>query len=235
MIRCRAVRCAFLTHRAESGSKQKGSNYDQANVQTEDYAGTLCLPDLSDRDVYGGRPCAGDGLLAGVRHGIERSASVAGIRHHFCADDAMRHAGSAHGFRATTHQARRMTRQRFLWLCAMAVLVGCATTNDDARAQGGVAQLNVHAVTVLRDPSSTSGSLVLALEQVSRQEAAVFGRMAKPVKAATDAWSELGKMGGRPIVAVTEYRDWIWYATDVARDPGTQEVRMFIAGYAIRK
>jgi hypothetical protein len=59
--------------------------------------------------------------------------------------------------------------------------------------------------------------------------------MAKPVKAATDAWSELGKMGGRPIVAVTEYRDWIWYATDVARDPGTQEVRMFIAGYAIRK
>lgn len=90
-------------------------------------------------------------------------------------------------------------------------------------------------VSVLSDPASTRGSLDAALAHLSHGNAPVVLKMPSPVQSSAQVLPELQRIGERPIVAMTEYKNWLWFATDVARDAQTGAVRVFIGGYAVHK
>src|SRR5690349_12480852 len=147
----------------------------------------------------------------------------------------MHHPRSAGGVGATTNEARVNMDRRLLLLllllCGLLLAVGCASKGDR-----GISNVEaVQRVDMVRNPVSTLASLRLALEQVERTTAPVQGRTAKLVRTVSEGVSELGRFVDHPILAAAEYHGWFWYATDVARDSETKEVKMFIAGYAIRK
>jgi hypothetical protein len=90
-------------------------------------------------------------------------------------------------------------------------------------------------IVVVQDPSTTSGSLAVALEQVRRASASSVLRTRHPVVSVIGALPEVQKVTDRPIVAVTEYKGWFWFATDVVRDSETQAIQTFISGYAVQR
>jgi hypothetical protein len=125
---------------------------------------------------------------------------------------------------------------RVLLLSAALALTGCQRPGGDSSVRNaGGNKAAMSGVAFLKDPSPTRGSLSVALAQVSRPDPAAVLRTTIPVQAATDVLPEIQKVDGRPIVAVTEFQGWLWFATDVARNSETQAVGMFIAGYAVRK
>jgi hypothetical protein len=118
-----------------------------------------------------------------------------------------------------------------LLIVLLAILAGCATHNNAPT----FVPPQSDDVLVLADPGITGNSLALALNQVRRPNAPVAASLPKPATFALLTLPEVKKLAERPIIAVTEYQDWIWYATDVARDSRTQVINSLIAGYAVQK
>lgn len=113
---------------------------------------------------------------------------------------------------------------------------GCAAHQSKSTfVVAGENQTALSDVTVLADPTFTAPTLNLALDQVNRPKAPVVGTLAKPATSALQALPSLQKIARRPIVAVTEYQNWLWFATDVTRDENTKAVNTFISGYALQK
>jgi hypothetical protein len=92
-----------------------------------------------------------------------------------------------------------------------------------------------HDVAVLTDSSTTSSTLAAAMPQFSSGTAPILLPNRQPVNSPMAAVPELEHISNRPLLAVTEYKDWFWYATDVDRDPQTQAIRSFNGGYAVQK
>ena len=88
---------------------------------------------------------------------------------------------------------------------------------------------------MVKDPSTTAGSLEAALPQLGRASTPVLLKTRRPVVSAVQALPGIQKSANRPIIAVTEYKDWYWFATDVSWDSETKTIRVFIGGYAVQK
>ncbi len=116
-------------------------------------------------------------------------------------------------------------------LLLLIVLAGCATQNNTSTFT--TSQLDN--VVVLADPSITANALAVALNQVRNPNAPVAASLPKPATAPLQALPAVKKVAERPIIAITEYQDWLWFATDAVRDPRTQVIGSFLAGYAVQK
>jgi len=90
-------------------------------------------------------------------------------------------------------------------------------------------------VFVMTDPSSTRGALEAALAYLNRGSAPVVLKNQTAFQSAAQVLPELQKVAERPILATTEYKNWLWFATDVVHDSQTQTIRTFLGGYAVRK
>lgn len=135
----------------------------------------------------------------------------------------------------TTAPLSLMLRGALLALVLLFLIpTGCAPHRESARRpdkQG----INASAVYVLENSSSTGGSLKLAMKQVSHPDALVVLRMDQPAEALLATLREIQNLSNHPIVAMTEYDGWFWFATDVARESDTKTIRTLIKGYAIKK
>jgi hypothetical protein len=94
---------------------------------------------------------------------------------------------------------------------------------------------NLGEVQMVLDPTVTSSSLDAALPQFSRGAPPVSLRSLRPAYSAAQALPDVERISGRPVVAMTEYRDWLWYATDVAATGDPHGPGAFLSGYAVQK
>jgi hypothetical protein len=87
----------------------------------------------------------------------------------------------------------------------------------------------------MQDPSSTTASLEAALPQFSRGAPPTMLKSLRPAYSAAQAFPDVQRIAGRPVVAITEYKDWYWYATDVAPATDANGPGSFLSGYAVQK
>ena len=86
----------------------------------------------------------------------------------------------------------------------------------------------------LLDPSITSASFEAVLPQFSRGAPPAMISLS-PAYSMHQTLPNVQKLSRKPVVAMTHYRNWYWYATDVTRDPDTQAIQNFVGGYAVQK
>jgi hypothetical protein len=72
------------------------------------------------------------------------------------------------------------------------------------------------------------------LAYLNRGSAPVVLKSQTAFQSVAQVLPELQKVAERPILATTEYKNWLWFATDVVHDQ-TQTIRTFLGGYAVRK
>jgi hypothetical protein len=122
-------------------------------------------------------------------------------------------------------------------LVSLAAIPGCASHSAREStfvvASGTAGDLSN--VTVLADPAFTAPTLEVALDQINNPKAAVVGTLPKPAASALQALAGVQHFARRPVVAVTEYRNWLWFATDVRLDDEAKAVTAFTGGYAVEK
>jgi len=94
---------------------------------------------------------------------------------------------------------------------------------------------NLGEIQMVQDPSVTSASLDAALPQFSRGGPPIFLKSFHPAYSAVQALPEVERISQRPVVAMTEYRNWFWYATDVASTGDAHGPGTFLSGYAVQK
>jgi hypothetical protein len=111
-------------------------------------------------------------------------------------------------------------------------LAGCASPQEPINIRTHP-RTKTSEVVVIKDPSPMIGAFGLALRQVSNASAPIVLRTRRPIVSATGALPEIQKVADLPILAVTEYKGWFWFATAVSRDSETDEIRTFISGYAV--
>jgi len=85
------------------------------------------------------------------------------------------------------------------------------------------------------DPSPTSASLAAALPQFSRGAPPIFLKSKLPAFSLRQTLPDVQNISDRPLLAMTEYNGWFWYATDVAPSPDPQAIGAFVSGYAVQK
>jgi hypothetical protein len=110
---------------------------------------------------------------------------------------------------------------------------GCATHKAKQNPKVALAPVESQ-VEELSDPSITSASLAAVLPQFSRGAPPAMISL-NPAYSMHQALPNVQKLSRKPVVAMTQYRNWYWYATDVTRDPNTQAIQNFLAGYAVQK
>ena len=122
-------------------------------------------------------------------------------------------------------------------LLCLAAISGCATRakNESTFVVAGGNSEMLSNVTVLADPTFTAPTLDVALDQIDRSKAPVIGNLPRAATSALQALPGVQKMSRRPVVAVTEYRNWLWFATDVTLDENARAVTAFTGGYAVQK
>jgi len=86
----------------------------------------------------------------------------------------------------------------------------------------------------LSDPAVTSASLAAVIPQFSRGAPPVLISM-QPAYSMEQGLFGVQRISKRPVVAMTQYNNWYWYATDVDRDSNTQAIQTFRGGYAVQK
>jgi len=110
---------------------------------------------------------------------------------------------------------------------------GCATHKAKQNPRVALAPIESH-VEVLPDPSITSASLAAVLPQFSRGAAPAMISL-QPAYSMHQTLPDVQKLSLKPVVAMTQYGNWYWYATDVERNPDTQAIQNFLSGYAVQK
>jgi len=118
-------------------------------------------------------------------------------------------------------------------------MTGCAShgshESDSTFVVAGGNPETLNNVTVLADPTFTAATLEVAMDQIAASKASAVGTLRTPATSAMQALPGVQKLGRRPIVAVTEYRNWLWFATDVTLDENAKAVTAFRGGYAVQK
>jgi hypothetical protein len=125
-----------------------------------------------------------------------------------------------------------MRKRLITSLLIVAATAGCASHHKQYTMATSAPR---HDVAVLKDSSATSATLAAAMPQFSSGATPVLLPNRQPVNSALAAVPQIEHISNRPLLAVTEYKDWFWFATDVNRDPQTQAIRSFNGGYAVQK
>jgi len=73
-----------------------------------------------------------------------------------------------------------------------------------------------------------------AFKQVTSATPHVVSKASAPVSTLESGLPHVRKFSKRPIVAMSESKDWFFYATTVARDKNGRPV-LFLSGYAIQR
>src|SRR5262245_48101957 len=84
------------------------------------------------------------------------------------------------------------------------------------------------------DPSVASASLAAVLPQFSRGPSPAMISL-QSIYSIEKGLPNVQKLTKRPVVAMTQYRNFYWYATDVSRNPDTQAIQSFLSGYAVQR
>lgn len=100
--------------------------------------------------------------------------------------------------------------------------------------EGGLARRSGEIQTV-HDVAHARIPFAIAAKQLTGPGALVVFKCRQPVQNAREILPDVQKLTTRPILATTEFNDWIWFATDVVRDGETGTIRTFIGGYAVHK
>lgn len=116
-------------------------------------------------------------------------------------------------------------------LALLAVCAGCA----HPRAHTIALAPNTADVAFVPDPSSTSASLAAALPKFNQGAPPILLRSGRPIFSLEQGLPDVQRISKQPLLAMTEYNGWLWYATDVARDASSQSVGNFLSGYAVQK
>jgi hypothetical protein len=116
-------------------------------------------------------------------------------------------------------------------LLLIAVCAGCA---HRTKSNPKVALAPASDVEEMMDASLAAPSLTAVIPQFSRGEAPVLISM-QPAYSMHQALPNVQKLTRKPVVAMTQYKNWYWYATDVSRDPDSRAIQAFLGGYAVQK
>src|SRR5262245_41816240 len=125
-------------------------------------------------------------------------------------------------------------QKSLITLLLVAAFAGCAHNKTSMTRNAGSSS-NLGEVQIVLDPTVTSSSLDAALPQFSRGAPPVSLRSLRPAYSAAQSLPDVEKISHRPVVAMTEYKDWFWYATDVAPAGDPQRPGAFLSGYAVQK
>jgi hypothetical protein len=145
----------------------------------------------------------------------------------------------AQGCGGPARRRRRCVREiaGLVALVSLAGIPGCtshgANKSTFVVANGSAGDLSN--VIVLADPTFTAPTLDDALDQLGNPKSAVIGTLPKPAISALQALAGVQKLARRPVVAVTEYRNWLWFATNVTLDEQAKAVTAFTGGCAVQK
>jgi len=120
-----------------------------------------------------------------------------------------------------------------LTLLLAAACAGCAH-HKAASTQTVALAPNEGPVEELANPSATSAGLAAVVPQFSRGAPPIMISQ-QPIYSMRHALLNVQRISPKPVVAMVEYKNWYWYATDVTRDPNTQAVQDFRSGYAVQK
>ena len=131
------------------------------------------------------------------------------------------------------NQTKPKTMYKPLTLIAVLLIVaftGCATHKPKTVALAPIQSQ----VEELPDSSITRASLEAVLPQFSRGAPPAMISL-QPAYSMHQALPNVQKLSRKPVVAMTKYGNWYWYATDVERNPDTQAIQNFLSGYAVQK
>jgi hypothetical protein len=121
------------------------------------------------------------------------------------------------------------------YLLSLALVIVCAGCAHPRPARTVALAPNPVDVRMLTNPSVTSASLDAALPQFSRGAPPIFLRSERPIYTVEQGLPEVQRVAKQPLLAMTEYNGWLWYATDVTPDGNNQSGGMFRSGYAVQK
>jgi len=93
----------------------------------------------------------------------------------------------------------------------------------------------VSQVYVLQNPTPMAATLSAAMPQFSRGAPPIFLKSGQAALSLSQTMLDVQQISDKPVLAMTEYRDWFWYATDVSKDMDTQDIQSFRSGYAVQK
>jgi hypothetical protein len=126
--------------------------------------------------------------------------------------------------------------QQFIISLLLAIgCLGCASDKISGTYTAGFGPDNKKETFLIKDPSSISASLDAALPQLSRGAQPIYLKSRRPVYSLREALSDLQKIDDKPFVAMTEYKKWFWFATDVAPAGDARGPGAFLQGYAVQK
>ena len=123
-------------------------------------------------------------------------------------------------------------KQCLLTFLLVAACAGCA--HHRAAPHTVAVAPNQSQVEEVPDTAINGASLSAILPQFSRGKPPILISQ-QPAYSMHQALFNVQRVSGSPVVAMTQYRDWYWYATDVTRDPNTQAIQDFRSGYAVQK
>ena len=93
--------------------------------------------------------------------------------------------------------------------------------------EGQVEQLN--------ETSPATASLSAVVPQFSSRGANPILISQRPAYSMDQALFGVQRVSKQPILAMAQYRNWYFYATDVTRDPNTQAIQDLRSGYAVQR
>ena len=135
--------------------------------------------------------------------------------------------------RPANQPTNKTMRKYSLALLLAAACAGCAhhraSTHTVALApnEGQVEELN--------EASPATTSLSTIVPQFSSRAATPILISQRPAYSMDQALFSVQRVSKQPILAMAQYRNWFFYATDVTRDPNTQAIQDLRGGYAVQR
>ena len=124
-------------------------------------------------------------------------------------------------------------KQCLLTFVLVAACAGCAHQRAATTHTVAVAP-NESQVEEVSDTAINDASLSAIMPQFSRGNPPIMISQQRAYSM-HQALFNVQRISSSPVVAMTQYRDWYWYATDVTRNPNTQAIQDFRSGYAVQK
>jgi len=124
-------------------------------------------------------------------------------------------------------------KQCLLTFVLVAACAGCAHHRAATNHTVAVAP-NESQVEEVSDTAINGASLSAIMPQFSRGNPPIMISQ-QPAYSMHQALFNVQRISRTPVVAMTQYRNWYWYATDVTRNPNTQAIQDFRSGYAVQK
>lgn len=120
-------------------------------------------------------------------------------------------------------------------LLSLVLAVACAgCAHHRAASAHRIALAPASQIEFVPDPAATSATLDAALPQFSRGAPPILLRADRPANSMDEALPYVQRIARRPLVAMTQYKDWFWYATEVSHDANAP-AGTFVSGYAVQK